>query len=384
MLDLIKSDNCTGCMACYNICPKLAISMKNEMDGFLFPQINSSLCIECGACEKACPVYHSHIQGSGKSKYYSFTHPVYEKLVSSASGGAFSFIAELFITKRKGVVYGCALDNNFCHHVRITTIVELEKLKDSKYIQSYIGDIYKNVKEDLTKGLQVLFSGTPCQISGLLGFLGKKHYENLFTIDLICHGVASPLVWQKYVDTLSKHFNGEIENFHFKDKFTGWGGYSISFECNHEKYHERAGDNIYMQGYGAALFHRLSCYDCQMKGANLSDITLGDFWGVEITNPDVFNEKGVSAIIVNTPQGENIFEDFGLQKLSKLVLKKDVVDYNPFYVRSVEYNKNRTKFVRHFNQNKELEGLIIKYLKRPLWIRIKTVIYNLIYGGKND
>lgn len=139
-----------------------------------------------------------------------------------------------------------------------------------------------------------------------------------------------------------------------------------------------------MQGYGAALFHRLSCYDCQMKGANLSDITLGDFWGVEITNPDVFNEKGVSAIIVNTPQGENIFEDFGLQKLSKLVLKKDVVDYNPFYVRSVEYNKNRTKFVRHFNQNKELEGLIIKYLKRPLWIRIKTVIYNLIYGGKND
>ena len=233
MIDKI-GDQCTGCEACANICPKDCISMVENAEGFLFPKIDSGKCVGCELCEKACPVLSPiPIHKTQEDvKVYALIHKDEDVRSHSSSGGAFSAIAD-FVLEQGGVVFGAAFDENFeVHHICVDKPEDLYKLRGSKYVQSRIGDAYRQAKEKLQQGRLVFFTGTACQTSGLLGFLGRD-YENLITQDLICHGVPSPLAWRKYIQLNRRWAKSEVEHIFFRDKIFGWHNWHVSIDDPH-------------------------------------------------------------------------------------------------------------------------------------------------------
>lgn len=300
-------ENCCGCGACLNVCPKNAVSMAEDSSGYIYPQIDESLCVRCGKCKEVCAYQNSRVENS-PIKTWAAVSRNSGQAEKSASGGIFAALAEKFI-KEGGAVYGAAMNEDFTvSHTRCESADELERLQGSKYTQSSTGQTFREVKKLLTEGRQVLFSGTPCQVDGLKGYLGRA-YDNLLTVDIICHGVPNNRMFRDYIGALAKKNGGEIENFTFRDKSIGWG---INGSCDVSgrkvKLWQSASSYIFyfMKGW----IYRENCYGCKYACEHRpADITLGDFWGIEKQHPDYLGKggwdeaKGISVIIANTEKG---------------------------------------------------------------------------------
>jgi len=278
MEKIIEKKNCSGCHACYSICPKQCIKMCEDEEGFWYPQIDKEQCVNCGACKKVCPVLKEY-QPNPRGKAYACINKDEGIRMKSSSGGIFTLLASAVI-EQGGVVFGVAFDSDFsAFHTYVEDKTELEKLRGSKYVQSRIFDTYKKVKEYLDLKRIVLFSGTPCQIGGLKTYLGKE-YDNLIMQDIICHGVPSPLVWQKYITLRETKAGSKIGRTFFRHKKYGWKTYSVRFEfSNRTEYEQIFSKDLFMRAFLANLCLRPSCYNCHFKSKEReSDITLADFW----------------------------------------------------------------------------------------------------------
>jgi len=306
---LATKDTCTGCAACGNICPKQAIQMKPDSLGFIVPEIDSDKCIDCGLCEKACPIVNGRLdelKNPESERCYAFWSDRYR--TSSSSGGAFSAIAS-GILQAGGIVYGASWTAEFvCGHISIEQIADLPKLQGSKYLQSAIGYVFKEIKTHLDQGRKVLFTGTPCQVGGLKSFLRRDH-DNLTCIDIVCHGVPSNAIFQSYIEKLKQEYPEyrDETGFQFRHR-RAWGIAPRTTPQNSRRVLTGV-PNLYMLAFEKSLFFRRCCYDCQFNGLQrVGDITLADFWGINKSGTPFRHDvtKGVSLVIPNSSKGENL------------------------------------------------------------------------------
>lgn len=304
-----RPEKCSGCTACSQVCPKKCIAMQSNDEGFVYPIVDETVCIECGRCEAVCPILHC--DGGKTPRRVLAEKNKNEKIRStSSSGGVFYEVARQFI-QNGGVVYGCALDEEMvAHHVCAESMDELEKLKSSKYVQSDMGDTLSEVREKLLAGQQVLFSGTPCQTAGLRNYLGKD-YEKLFVVDVLCHGVPSPKLFAEYLDYLSEEYGGGRPiSVNFRNKRRGWKRLYMEVRFDNGKRHYiYSGYDRYEGMFLNNLSLRPSCYECKFtRTERYGDITLGDFWGIGKKYPQWDDDKGISVVMLNTEKGAAVYE----------------------------------------------------------------------------
>lgn len=375
---------CCGCTACYAICPKGAITMQEDSEGFKYPAIDKSKCIDCGLCCKVCPLDKKLENVIAPAASFACTAKDENFAKQSSSGGVFPLLANMF-AKQQAVIYGVAFDNNWkVKHIRVNDIDELKKLYTSKYVQSDMGDSFKQVKHDLDIGKEVLFAGTPCQVAGLKSYLSKE-YNNLTTVDFICHGVPSPLVWQRYIIAMEKKLNNKITEISFRDKKDGWKNYYFKLStANGDVFYEKHGENIYMKGFLKDLYLRPSCYDCKFKTLHrASDITLADFWGIEKIIPEINVEKGVSLCWASSEKGDTILDKALKQTIYEQVDLNEAIKHNPSAITSVKRHKNRNKFFEDISKSDiDIISLIEKYydnrsLRKRLSYKLRTKIKSL-------
>ncbi len=379
MLEILDKARCMGCHACYSVCPKECITMKSDNEGFLYPSIDNSLCINCGACERACPVINPKAITNDSTEAYAAKSNDEELRLKSSSGGIFTELAKV-IVENGGVVFGAGFDKDFnVVHSSATSVEELEKFRGSKYVQSKIGNTYKETKALLENGKFVYFSGTPCQIGGLYSFLGKD-YDNLVAQDLICHGVASPIVWNKYLEYLSEKADGaRLKHFSFKNKKTGWETYSVFAEFeNGRNYSLRSSEDLMMRLYLSNLCLRPSCYNCAFKRLERqNDITLADFWGVKNILPQMHDNKGTSLVVVHSQKGYSLLE----KTLPRIVISKtdiqEAVKYNLSMIKSPSIPKKRNECISSIKL-KDFEKATQHFCKPSFLTRLKRKIKKIL------
>lgn len=366
MEKVIEKELCTGCSACLNICPKNAIVMVEDDDGFMHPVIDNKKCIDCGLCKRTCPVLNTKKNIAINKCYVGYNKDEIIKN-NSSSGGVFSLVAD-WILSNDGIVIGAAFDNNNkLVHIAIETPEELEQLRGSKYLQSELKNIFIEVKKKV-ENRKVLFVGTPCQIAGLKFFL-KKEYANLYCIDLFCHGVPSPKLFTKYIKELENKFNDKLLRYNFRDKMTGWDTYSNTAIFEKNKMSELRFNNNYMKLFLSDIALRESCYKCNFKlGNKYADITLGDFWGIKNYYPELYDNRGVSAIIINTEKGEKLFSNINKKMEYKTCQLEEIIAGNKSLISSSKISKNRCKFFREIDSYK-VEELVKKYVKKTTIIK---------------
>lgn len=347
MEKVISKNFCTGCNACATVCPKDAITMIEDSDGFKYPVIDQEKCIDCGLCQRTCPILNTKNNDTVNKCFVAYNKD--ENIINeSSSGGIFTLLADK-ILDQKGIVVGAAFDeNNKLKHVAISKKDELDKLKGSKYLQSDLDNIFTYIKEQV-KDKKLLFVGTPCQVAGLKSII--KDNNNLICVDLVCHGVPSQKLFDKYIKELEEKNNSKLLNYNFRDKSTGWDTYSNKAIFNNSEVKELARDNKYMKIFLSDIALRESCYNCNFKlGNKYSDITLGDFWGINNYYPYMYNNKGVSAIIINTSNGEEIFND-----IKGFIEYKDcdideIIEGNPSIKISSKKHKKRENFMKELDE----------------------------------
>ena len=343
----LPSLKCSGCGACEQICPKSAISMTPNDEGFLYPEVGSSLCVECRLCEKICPVLNvkTSTDFSERKAYAAICRD--EKIrLESSSGGMFTVLAEKVIADG-GVVFGAEFDSDFSvRHGWTDSVFGLERFRGSKYLQSRTESSFSECRKFLDDGRKVLYTGTPCQIAGLKAFL-KKDYENLFTVDVICHGVPSPALWQKYIKFREKKSASRIVKTAFRRKNDGWKLFSLSFTfANGSEYSVNQSKGMWMLSFNKNVMMRNSCYDCVFKGSEiLSDITIGDFWGIQNYIPEKDDDKGYSICFLNTDKGEKLFKSVKSSLFVDEIKNYDCKRFNTQLLYSIELQKNRKKFI---------------------------------------
>ncbi len=375
----LAKDKCTGCYACSNICPKNCITMKRDMEGFVYPMIDTKQCIECGLCGKTCPAINVvHNSENTKVPKVFAAWSLNEKIrVESTSGGVFS---ELALNALKKNSYLCGAQYGKDHHIEhcvVNTEEGLNKIRQSKYAQSDVGDNYKRVKELLQDGQKVLFCGTPCECAGLINFLGRK-YDNLTIVDFVCRGSNSPKVYEKFLKYLENKYQSKISRVWFKNKTYGWNRFSTKVEFeNGQDYLEDRFNDIYIVGYiRYNLYMRPSCANCQYKEfPRVSDITLADFWGVKLKDQEKNIENGTSLVMINSAHGEEIFEEIKENLFYEEKTLKDTLEGNPSILTSPVMNPKREYFFKNLDRM-EFDVLAKKcFREKTTW---KTVIKKLI------
>lgn len=377
-----NKEKCCGCTACMNICPKKAITMKEDEEGFLYPSIDKNKCIKCNLCEKICPIVNKK-QKQNNSKAFVIRVKDKEILKTSTSGGFFTPIANE-VLKQEGIVVGVGYGKNFrVEHIVITknNKKNLESLRGSKYVQSYLGKIFKQIEMYLKQGKKVLFTGTPCQINGLINFL-KIEYENLITIDLVCHGVPSPKLWKMYINYQENRNKSKIKKIVFRNKTYGYhsGTMKITFE-NGKEYYGSARVDYMLKSFFSEISSRPACYDCCFKTKNhISDFTIFDCWSasklVENLKDD---DRGYTNVIVNTLKGQEILEKVKEKfDIYPTDLEKTIKLDGSMIENSAIPNKNRNEFYK-FLTNNSLEEAIKEYIhvskKDKLIEKSKRIIY---------
>ncbi|MBP7434940.1 MAG: Coenzyme F420 hydrogenase/dehydrogenase, beta subunit C-terminal domain [Bacteroidales bacterium] len=310
---ICDNDICTGCGVCYNVCPVKCITMEYDEEGFLFPIVNEERCIKCNKCKEGCPSLNE------------LTNKNYEKPIAigcwnknqniiekSSSGGAFAAIAEE-ILKENGVVVGCVMDEDLnVYHTIANNEKELEMMHGSKYLQSETRSVYVDIKGLLDGGKKVLFTGCPCQVAGLYNYLDGESYNNLITVDLICHGVGSKKFFDMYIYEMNKKYKEKVTKISFRSKKNGWRKYTtkISFITRSDIYISAIKD-LYMSCYLQRAIYRKSCYQCKYSRLpRIADITIGDFIGIDRKQIDKKSyQKGVSVVLLNNKKAESYFEN---------------------------------------------------------------------------
>ena len=320
---------CCGCQACAQSCPKNAISFQENGEGFLYPVISDN-CVDCGKCVKVCPIIEKSELSQPTEGYAAYLKER-KSLRASSSGGIFVAVAD-YILSQGGAVFGCAETTpGEPEHIVIRTREELPLLQGSKYTQSNMTGVYQQVKDLLETGTTVLFSGTPCQVAGLLKISGRK--ENLFTADIICHGVPSRRMYQNYLSWLEKKTDSTVKSFLFRSKEKH--DWSLTYRVELKKSGRvRTRENIatlspYYSHFLKGMTYRESCYVCPYAQSNRpGDLTLGDFWGIEQVLPDFYNPDGMSAVLVNTPKGKNLWSAISQKVVAEPVDTKRIIQNN--------------------------------------------------------
>ena len=404
MIKIDTPQDCCGCNACVQRCPKQCITMHCDQEGFWYPVVNEQECINCGLCEKTCPVLHPKTESKPQKTYAAINNNEDIRLASS-SGGIFTILAEETL-KQGGVVFGAAFNKNWeVEHIAVYNTTELEKLRGSKYVQSDIGNCYKEAEQLLKKGRKVLFSGTPCQIAALKLFLNKD-YENLTTIDVVCHGTPSPKVWEmylketnskilkdipdkkiQYVSPMDETYKSCIEAISFRSKITGWKKYSFLLKLNFPNYDgkntavfaEDLHKNSFMQCFLANLCLRPSCYTCPARGGKSdSDITLADLWGAEQITPHMDDDKGISLLLIKNKKIE-----IPCCELHEIEYN-DALAHNPSIEKDVAIPTRRNKFFKQLHK-KGMYAATLECLHRSrfeiLWEKFVWNINNRVINN---
>lgn len=363
-MKIIEKSECMGCHACYSVCPKQAITMVKDEKGFKVYKIDEEKCIKCGLCKKVCPVLNSRIIES-KPEAFAIINKDEEIRKNSSSGGVFTLIAE-YIIKDGGVVFGAAFDEDWhVKHSYTDKVEELNRFRGSKYLQSTIGDSYKKAKEFLENGRKVLFTGTPCQIEGLKSYL-QKEYDNLYTQDIICHGVPSPKVYNKYLEYQNNIFlNKEIKRIEHRNKDNGWQDFNMKITYDNIDYIKSHNEDPFMQAFLRDTILRDSCYNCHFKKKNRNaDITLADFWGINNVLPEMNDDKGTSLVIIHSMKGKELLENIKNKIICKKVDFETAIKYNQSMIKSVKKDEKREYFFKNLNQL-PFDKLVDKYTSRP-------------------
>ena len=353
---------CCGCASCYDACPKHCISMMPDNDGFLYPIVDLSACVDCGQCDKVCPIRHPYMEEKPITTLAVINRDETIRLQSS-SGGFFHALAELVIQK-SGVVFGARFDERW--NVRIDcadTIEGIEKFMGAKYVQADLNEAYGKVKRYLHDDRWVLFTGLPCQVSGLNHFLSHD-YDKLITAECVCHSVPSPKVWNGYVEAIAKGRN--VTNVNFRNKGTGWRHYAyqmvVDFE-NGQSFKALSSSNLYMKGLIQNLTTRPSCSECIAKnGRSHADFSMGDYWGAWDLQHEMDDDKGTSIVVVHTQKALDI--------IPKLKVKAEPADlekakkYNLGLTEPTPLHKNYRRFFRSL-ERMPMDRLLSKYLNDP-------------------
>lgn len=401
MIHIENKSDCCGCEACIQICPQSCITLENDSEGFLYPHVNTGLCISCGRCDEVCPVKNQGKKKEPLAAYAAKNNNVDEQLKSS-SGGLYILLAQKTI-EEGGVVFGVVFNKDWTVVHQCTEVMAgLYPMMGSKYVQSHIGDSYKTVERLLGQSRTVLFSGTPCQISALRRFL-RKDYDNLVTVDVVCHGVPSPGVWRKYLKEVKNksrrtkiqfrlpfisHFSERdvlagcdemnIEGISFREKSKGWKKYSfvltlamastygqkksVSFSHIHQK-------DPFMNLFLKNIILRPSCYRCPAKcGKSGADITLSDFWHIGKVLPDYYDEKGVSLVYLNTEKGIRWFNKVECDQ--KTVNIVDAIRKRSWREEHIVIPRKREDFFFDFNAGFDIMNLYRKYAIKPFILRL--------------
>lgn len=360
MIEIVEKSDCVGCEACVQRCPKQCIVMKEDAEGFLYPQIDIEKCIDCGLCERVCPVIN---QGEPRKPLVAYAAKNQDESVrlSSSSGGIFTALAE-YVIAQGGVVFGARFDESWnVVHDYVETIEGLSAFRGAKYVQSRIGQSFLRAETFLKQGRMVLFSGLPCQITGLKKFL-RKDYDNLITVELFCHGVPSPMVWKRFLEEEVAIPHIRLKSISFRDKVSGWKNSSFFYsqeDANGVQLHRMPfAKNLFMRGFLADLYLRPSCYHCPAKQFKSgSDLTIGDYWGVKLAHPELDDDKGVSAVLVNTDRGVKILQT--VQHISLYASTfENVVKCNPALMKSAQEPAKRPLFFELLNQYKVSEIVV--------------------------
>lgn len=355
--------DCCGCTACYNGCPMGAIEMGADSEGFSYPIINQELCIDCNWCRRICPFINSDELKEGEVLSYQYAkNKNVDTLMKSTSGGAFSAISDV-ILEDGGVVYGATFDENFkVVHSKATTVDERDAMRKSKYSQSDLGEVFKEIQDLLTRNIKVLFVGTPCQVAGLKGFLSNlKWDENFYTVDLICHSIPSPKVFADYLKLIEKEEKGKITWVDFRYKDRPWTrensnqGFKYKIAGSDEI---RTKDLFYKMFFKWKTIMRPSCSICPFTDTKrVGDLTIADYWGIESYEESLYDDKGVSCIIVNSEKGKNLLPKLG----DKLVLVerdfKEALEHQGRLREPTEFPDTREVFWRDYGEI-GLEGII--------------------------
>lgn len=374
MIDINDKKDCCGCSACEQCCPKNCIIFEMDSEVFLYPSVDMNRCIDCGLCERVCPVIN---QNQESKPLLTLAARNKDDIVrkESSSGGVFTAISE-YVLNRGGIVYGASFDKDWSvRHIRVSSIRDLTKLRGSKYVQSCLGDSFKRVKADLTNGIEVVFSGTPCQVAGLKNYL-RKDYQNLITVDTVCHGVPSPGIWSSYLDGL--HIDrSQIASVSMRAKPEGWKQYRVQLTAINGDYliNQPFYDNHYMMAFLRDYSIRPSCFDCPTKsGRSGSDITLGDFWGIETVDSSIDDNKGLNLLLINTEKGRKLIEVLGI--VCKKEQYEDALKFNQCIENSVTLPKYRKLFIKCFEKkgfnsayNLLFSKKLLTRIYRKVWFR---------------
>lgn len=375
MIQITDKHNCCGCSACGKSCSKGAISFKTDHEGFWYPEVDMLKCVDCGLCEKVCP-FLAALKPRLPLHTFAAINPNEQERYNSSSGGIFSMLAREVINNG-GIVFGAAFNQNWdVHHTAIESVEDIHRLQGSKYVQSFLGNSYCDVKKELNHHRLVLFSGTACQIAGLNQYLRKK-YENLITIDVVCHGVPSPRVWASYLSQLCSGNKTAIKNISFRDKLNGWENYDFVLDYGPQRLRQRKHRNVYMQGFLKNLYLRPSCHQCKVRGGKCgSDLTLGDFWGIGDIMPEINDGKGISLVLANTEKGENALMSIGATLYN--CSYEDAIKYNPCIVHNPPETKWRDLYWANYSDN-----YVINSTKRIVYSMGPTIFNKIVNRIKN-
>lgn len=358
-MKIVGKSKCSGCHACFNICPKDAITMVPDENGFKHPQIADDLCIHCNLCKKVCPILKD-VKKENDIQAYACINKDDEIRKNSSSGGVFYLLAKNILSKN-GVVFGARFNDDFeVIHDYVEKVEDIHLFQGSKYVQSTIHDSYKKAKKFLDDNRLVLFTGTPCQIEGLLSYL-QKDYPNLITQDIVCHGVPSPKLFKLYKENIKYKYNDDITKINFKKKTNSWKNYEMSIDLKNHHYEISHNDDVYMKAFLNDIALRDSCYQCNAKKKHrLSDITLADFWGIESVLPEMDDDKGTSLVIINSKSGNQLFEEIKDQINYKEIEYEKAIVNNPSLYQSVNRPKNRDTYLNRVTVD-NLNDLTKKY-----------------------
>lgn len=379
MTIICENDKCTGCSACASRCPNQCISMIPDKEGFQHPNIDLLRCIDCGVCKKVCPLLNTNNGWKHETTAWAAINLNDTIRQNSTSGGIFTLLCE-YVIDNGGAVFGAKYDTDFSViHCYAESKDELDVLRIAKYAQSEIRNTYKVAREMLQQGRCVLFTGTPCQIAGLKAYLGIN-YDNLITVDMICHGVPSPRVWQYYVAYRREKDAGGLlpALINVRSKESGWSSYSVRFNYpNGNTYVASNREDAYIRSFVGNLCLRPSCYDCQFKGIDrISDITLGDYWGVWAQHPELDDNSGVSVVLLHTEKAEIIFSQIKHQLRSFPLDTKICLQENPSAIASSVKPEKREEFMKCY-EREDFEMLTDRLLPIPQQNSQKTNVRTL-------